>query len=134
RTDGDFATIAYDQGGHRLWVERLGLSGSGAFDIAVGPDGSRVYVTGVTGLSQSGDLADYATVAYDAASGAQLWFSRYDSGAGYDSADTIAVSPDGTRIYVTGYTTQPDDPLAHDYTTVAYDATSGSQLWATTFN
>jgi DNA-binding beta-propeller fold protein YncE len=38
-----------------------------------------------------------------AAGGSQLWLARYDGpGHGSDEAQSVAVSPDGTKVYVTG--------------------------------
>ena len=42
----------------------------------VSPDGSKVFVTGYSVGSASG--YDYATVAYDASTGSELWVKRYD--------------------------------------------------------
>ena len=69
------------------------------------PNGLTIYVTGTTRQSQS--YYDYYTVAYRAGSGAVRWARRYDgpvsaSQDDYDAASAIAVSPDGTRVYVTG--------------------------------
>ena len=64
---------------------------------------------------------DYATLAYDSASGASLWTRRYDGPASLrDDAVALAVSPDGSRVFVTGSsaTSANDD----DYATVAYSA------------
>ena len=47
--------------------------------VAVSPDGAKVFVTGVSYGSTSG--GDYATVAYDASTGAQLWVKRYNGPA-----------------------------------------------------
>ena len=46
-----------------------------AYALGVSPDGSKVFVTGRSTGSTS---ADYATVAYDASSGTQLWVKRYN--------------------------------------------------------
>ena len=58
-------------GGTKLWVARYTPSAkaySGADSIARSPDGSTVFVTGESS-GKAGD-ADYATVAYDASTGA----------------------------------------------------------------
>ena len=58
---------------------------------------------------------DFATVAYDAASGAQLWVRRYDSPgrAGIDSAHAMVVDGQGS-IYVSGESTS-------DFLTLRYN-------------
>ena len=69
--------------------------------IAVSPNGVMVFVTGDSdGLS---GYKDYATIAYDAATGRRLWLSRWNGpDNGPDVATSIGVSPDGVRVVVTG--------------------------------
>jgi outer membrane protein assembly factor BamB len=132
-TGGDFATIAYDaSSGARVWTKRYNgpaNSSDGANSLAVSPDGSSVFVTGTSFVS--GSDSDYATVAYDASSGAKLWTRRYVGfGSGYDEAYSVAVSPDGTIVIVTGGS--PGDPTGdrrQDYATVAYSASTGAGVW-----
>jgi DNA-binding beta-propeller fold protein YncE len=135
----DFVTIAHNAAtGAKLWVKRYNGAGSGydsAFAVGVSPDGSKVFVTGE---SNGGTVAgspgdDYATVAYDAATGAVLWTRRYDGPAKkFDRPSALAVSPDGSRVFVTGDST--GSTTASDYATVAYDASTGAQLWAKRYN
>jgi DNA-binding beta-propeller fold protein YncE len=76
--------------------------------LAVSPDGSKVFVTGGS-ESRSGDR-DFATLAHDASSGAKLWRTRFDGpGNGDDYGDALAVSPDGSEVFVTG---RSGDPLS----------------------
>lgn len=64
---------------------------------------------------------DYATVAYDAVTGAELWVARFDGPAsGDDRATALGVSPDGSTVYVAG--TSEGDGTSYDIATVAYDA------------
>jgi len=52
-----------------------------------------VYVTGATAAIH-GVSPDYLTIAYNAATGAQQWISRYDGTAhGTDRAAGVAVTP-----------------------------------------
>jgi DNA-binding beta-propeller fold protein YncE len=127
----DYATIAYNANtGARLWAQRYNGPGYDARDnnddawaIATSPDGSRVYVTGG---SQSSTFMDYTTIAYDAASGAQVWLSRYDAPPhDEDVPSAIAVSPDGSKIFVTGRS----NGVNYTYLTVGYNAADGSILW-----
>jgi WD40 repeat protein len=119
----DYATVAYDAaGGAPLWVARYNgpddLTDQ-ANSIAVTPDGSQVFVTGFSPGAESS--YDYATIAYDAASGAALWVRRYDSPEhGYDRAYAVAMSPDGSKIFVTGETDR--ESSGYDYLTIAYEA------------
>jgi DNA-binding beta-propeller fold protein YncE len=129
-TGNDYATVAYRAAtGRQLWASRYNAYRHGFDDataMALSPDGTTVYVTGV---SQGRTSIDYATVAYSAATGRQLWASRYH---GYQ-ANSVAVSPDGTTVYVTGNGSGGGGPLG-GYATVAYRAATGRQLWASRYH
>jgi DNA-binding beta-propeller fold protein YncE len=132
-TRTDYATVAYDAAtGRQLWASRYNGPANGddgASSVVVSPDGSTVFVTG-----NSLDLAggyDYATVAYSAATGQQLWVSRYGSGNGDDEARSVVVSPDGSTVFVTG---SSGNETGYGYGTVAYSAATGGQLWASRYN
>jgi len=117
--------------GAKLWVQRYNGPGNGtdaASSVAVSPAGGTVFVTGQSeGATPGSGLSDYLTVAYNAATGAQLWTARYD-GPGTDQAAAVAVSPDGGTVFVTG-TTWGGPGLGGNYATVAYRASDGAQLW-----
>ena len=106
-----------------LWVTRYDHHQEVAASIAVSSDGSIVFVTGWSTGKGSGK--DYATVAYDAPTGATLWVKRYDGpGNGDDVATSVAVSPDGSKVFVTGVS--DGGPTNSDYATIAYDAPTGT--------
>jgi len=134
--NSDYATVAYDAvTGTQLWAARYNSTfddGDEALSVTVSPDGSRVFVTGDSrGLNGNTD-ADYATLGYDASTGAQLWVSRYaDPVNSDDVASAVVASSDGSKVFVTGWIGAQTGP---DYGTVAYDASSGAQLWARSYN
>jgi DNA-binding beta-propeller fold protein YncE len=97
--------------GGRLWASTL--PGGGYPVGAVSPDGTTVFVSAAV-------KRHFETVAYSAATGAQLWAKAHRV-ASYGAPYAITVSPDGARVYVTG---------AGGLVTVAYDARTGRQLWA----
>jgi DNA-binding beta-propeller fold protein YncE len=116
-------TAAYDTStGHQVWKEPyVGPFGDGAFgaDLVVSPDGLKLYVSG-TEYGPYDD--DYATVAYVAGSGRRLWSARYDGPThSLDEASSVAVSPDGSRVFVTGNSVGSVWP-DYDFATVAYEA------------
>ena len=128
----EYATIAYSTAtGARLWVSRYNDPsnyGAEASSVAVSPDGETVFVTGSDNAGSNGQ--DYVTVAYSAATGAQLWVSRYDGAAhGNDYASKVAVSPGGSTVYVTGWSIGTGSIYYYDWATVAYNAATGTQLW-----
>ena len=130
RSGPDYATVAYSAvTGARLWVARYNGPGNGsdeAYSVAVSPGGSLVFVTGGSRGTRSG--ADYATVAYSAATGARLWVTRYNGPATYDdAARSVAVSPGGSAVYVTG----GSNPGS---ATLAYSAVTGARLWLARHN
>jgi hypothetical protein len=130
----DFVTIAYDAAtGNRLWLQRYDSQShldDAPAALGVSPDGSKVFVTGASAGASSAN--DYATVAYDAASGARLWIARYNEWNLADAATAIGVSPDGSKVFVTGSSSSPGH--GSDYATLAYSSSSGARLWATRFN
>jgi hypothetical protein len=122
-TSGDYATVAYDSStGAKLWAKRYNgpaNGGDSARALGVSTDGTRVFVTGDSGGSTSS--TDYATVAYDASTGARLWATRYNGPANdHDFVSALGVSPDGAEVFVTGGSYGPNYYL--DYATVAYSA------------
>lgn len=128
-TGFDVTTVAYDATtGQEDWVARYDgprSSSDSAWDVAVGSDGN-VYATSSSWGTTSG--LDYATIAYDGETGETIWVSRYNGPSGAtDHGESIAVSPDGTRVYATGYSFETG--AGFDYATVAYDAENGVQQW-----
>jgi DNA-binding beta-propeller fold protein YncE len=79
--------------------------GGGGSAVAVSTDGTRVFVTG-TSLGKFPASNDYATIAYNAVTGAQLWVKRYDGTPNYagqpPEALSVAVSPTTGTVFVTG--------------------------------
>src|SRR5262249_20273898 len=128
--DREYATVPYRAApGARLWVSLANPTpaDNGPMGMVVSPDGRSLYVTGhaVTAVNSNGVKATgFGTIAYDAATGARLWTRSYGPASGGASPSAIAVSPDGTRIFVSGLR----DP--GERVTVAYDAATGGQLWA----
>lgn len=129
--DDDFATVAYDATtGMRIWVSTHDGDGRDRTTaIEVDPDGSRVYVTGVS--SGAGTRGDYATVAYNATSGQEVWVARYDGPAHkLDEPARIAVS--SSQVLITGASQSGRDPNYFDATTVVYEASTGEESWTAT--
>jgi DNA-binding beta-propeller fold protein YncE len=126
----DYATIAYNTAtGAQLWIKLYQGPGGGGcnFDnaVAVSPDGNTVFVTGA--CTGSASAAEYATVAYNAATGAQKWVKLYNGVGNNNYANSLAVSPSGKTVFVTG---ESDAAGWAQYATVAYNAATGTQMWA----
>jgi outer membrane protein assembly factor BamB len=62
--------------------------------------------------------------------GSRLWVARFAGRAGFDAATSVAPSPDGTRVFVTGASA---GTAGNDFATLAYDASTGEQLWKTRY-
>jgi outer membrane protein assembly factor BamB len=117
--------------GSQLWASVYhgpGARSNQASAVAFG--GRKVFVTGT---SSSTANSEYATVAYDAATGQQLWARRFRGPGIHNSATCITASKDGTRVFVSGAS---DRTLSGrpDYTTVAYNASSGQELWVARYD
>lgn len=114
-----------------LWVSTYEGPGHWVDDaqaIGLSPDGSKVFVTGSsTGLHND----EYATIAYDAASGNVIWGRRFKrTGQGNNQASELAVSPDGSSVYVSGWSPLTGGTGSGDFGTVAYDAATGGLRWS----
>jgi sugar lactone lactonase YvrE len=120
-----FETVAYRAAtGTRLWARSYQAAGNiYTTAITVSPDGARVYVNGV-GDTSSATGQGGATVAYDARTGRQLWVRRYNTKGAFWSA--LAVSPDGTTLYVTGSRGLGSHA---EFGVIAYAAATGKQRW-----
>jgi PQQ-like domain len=103
--------------------------------------GLAVSTAGLTAASAAGMSprvpravrAAYASASRAGGPGTQLWASRYnDPGNGVDDATSVAVSPAGTTVFVTGYSTGAGS--VSGYATVAYDTATGQRLWAARYN
>jgi len=119
-------TVAYNSAtGARLWAARYspGVHSRVTFSrLAVSPGGSRVFVIASDFELSRSSGRNFLTVAYSAATGAQLWADKTTLKGNLNS---VAVSPDGNSVYVTG-----DGASGSTPTTVAYNAATGAQLWA----
>jgi hypothetical protein len=133
--DYGYATVAYDAAtGAQLWLSRYDGFDGNPVAVAVSPDSRTVFVTGDGNVS--GTHYDYVTIAYSAATGAELWTGDMPgSGNSGNYAAAIAVSPDGRTVFVTG-TSDGGTKLfrfSYGYNTVAYDAATGAQRWRRVF-
>lgn len=140
RCDGsgswDIVTLAVGFDGELLWTARhpgsVYLRHEG-FGLAVSPDGGRVYVAG---SEDNGEDDDWIVLAYDAATGAPAWVTRYDGPAGDDDqAWAIAASPDGERVYVAGFDRRHRSGGGQDVdiVTASLEASTGAIDWTERF-
>jgi WD40 repeat protein len=130
----DYATIAYDAAtGERQWLTTFNGprdQSDGGLALAVSPDGSAVFVTGTSTQLENSLDSDFATLAYDASTGHQLWSARFTGPGRHDDIPTaIQVAPDGSGVFVTGWTLDARRGGNYDFATVAYDAATGANLW-----
>jgi hypothetical protein len=124
-----FLTVAFRASTFKeIWAKRYdaGHGFNKAASVTASPDGSAVYVTGVSaGKSMScfGDVQSsaYATLRYDASSGSQAWVARYNGlKRDPDEPTQVLTSPDGSTVYVTG--DSDTGCVGSDVATVAYQA------------
>ncbi len=126
-----YLTIAYDsETGQQLWVSKYQEPGVYNISKAIALESGKVYVTGSSYTSQTG--WDYATIAYSAETGSQLWISRYNgTDGGTDEPSDIAA--ENGKVYVTG-TSFTSSSSYSDYATIGYDGSTGAQLWTAVYN
>jgi outer membrane protein assembly factor BamB len=115
--------------GAQLWASRFAKAGAGSQATAIVPSvgGGTVFVTG---LSRTNAVTQsWETVAYSAQTGNRRWLSAAAVGADPEAAPrAIGVSPDGAKVFVTG----PQPGAIGGFMTIAFDTTTGAQLWSST--
>jgi DNA-binding beta-propeller fold protein YncE len=101
--------------------------GPGGTAIAVSPDGSTDFVTGIASGYDGGARNSVGeTVAYNASTGATVWKATLTSGSrAADALYSIAVSPDGSAVFVAGYAGQRE---ATHQVIIAYNPATGAKL------
>ncbi len=129
------ATIVLDTVGASSGASLARRAGNGhdlPHSLAISPDGTKVFVTGDSDGGLRTNL-DYATIAYQAATGKKLWIARYDGPASRDDGgEALRVSGDGTMVYVTGGTVGKKS--GYDFGTFAYNASTGKRLWTARYD
>jgi outer membrane protein assembly factor BamB len=125
------ATIAYDADtGDQLWAEVASGNAGTGHELAVSPDGSAVFVTGW--LGQGSPTSAFTTITYSADTGAKLWARSYQGPGKVSVPEAVTVSPDGSRLFVTGSSGGSPAGTA-DFATVAYATVSGAVLWSRSY-
>jgi outer membrane protein assembly factor BamB len=127
------ATRPQIPGGARLWQVRYdgGAGRSAVADsVAASPDGSTVYVSGLSGGAS--EVSQVVTIAYNAATGAVRWMAVYRHPHHHPRGTTfVAVSPDGSQVFVEASVPKAGEVRFDDHVTLAYNAATGRQEWAT---
>jgi hypothetical protein len=124
-----YAVIAYGAvGGETIWVTRDGGSTIRRSVAAMTMDraGTRVFVTG---SESTGDWSAnrYRTVAFSVEAGTKVW-SKAFNGATVANAHAIAISADGSYVFVTGGADSTAAPYYTHYATVAYRVDTGDKV------
>src|SRR5262249_4233519 len=99
--------------------------------ITVSPDGATVYVAG--DLARAG-FNDYLVIAYNAATGAQLWLTTPITDASVAQFRAVTVSPDSKTVYVTGRRDFFARPASRTLVTVAPTAATAATVWTASSN
>lgn len=135
RGDTGFLTVAYNPStGTERWRTRYDGApegGDSARALAIDGTGERVFVAGISGEPQGG--SSYGVVAYDAATGREIWRARDHDATGSDHTPRdLAVSSAGKRVLVTGSSSNAAG--SRDFGTVAFEAADGRRAWAARFD
>ncbi|MDI6767576.1 MAG: SBBP repeat-containing protein, partial [Bacteroidota bacterium] len=130
----DYITIAYDAiTGVIQWTSFYnngqGYETDKAYAIAMDPTSGNPVVTGESYAGTQ--RANYATIMYNGATGAQIWLAQYNGiPTGRDYA--FAIKTDGSRnVYVTG--ASEGYGTSFDYATLKYSS-AGAQIWVKKYN
>jgi hypothetical protein len=97
--------------------------------IAASPDGSRVIVTGRQ--TTASRHVRIVTTSYDATTGARQWRAFLAAQAKQSSfAEALAISPDSSKVFVTGSAGVGNGAAPEQYVTAGYAAATGAKAWS----
>jgi Tol biopolymer transport system component len=88
--------------------------------VAQSPDGNKLFVTG-TRVNTKGYAVGGFLIAYNSTNGSTIWSQTFNGSSGYGASYAVAVSPDGSKVYVAGWV----DDSAH---VGEYSTTNGTLL------
>jgi outer membrane protein assembly factor BamB len=116
------------------------LSFVAAAVVVAGIPAAAAAAASVSPMGQNATSAAPATIRpgpppAEATGGAQLWLARYNDGLGTGSAGlAVATSPNGSAVLVAGEVRRhvPGNQMAAEV--VAYNPTTGAELWHARFN
>ncbi len=95
--------------------------------------GSTLFVAGTTASIDEGAIVtDFAALAYDTGTGEQRWTTTYQGPYEFDTAADVALTPDGSALFLIGTSTSivlRDS----DAVTIELDAATGELAWATRY-
>jgi hypothetical protein len=132
------AVAALDEVGAPLWTSTFaGQTPDGARfnELVISPDGSRIYAGGGEHAPDR-LVGNFATVAFRASDGEQLWVSRITRTQASNTDNGISdmqVTPNGARVIVTGFdgTDSPTIgvPSTNPIFTIAHETDTGAVAW-----
>jgi hypothetical protein len=123
-------TVAYrTHDGATVWSARWDGPTENDLSARIVAGDTRVFVA-TTNDEGGARGRDYATLAYDAATGAPLWTRLYDGSADWDATAGVALGPHGASVFVTGQSWKADEA---DFVTIGYRASDGSPLWTSRY-
>lgn len=123
----DFATLKYNNTLAQQWLQTVDLSNENDRATGIWTDATGdVYVTG---RSNNGNTYDFLTIKYSGATGAAAWAQPkiFDSN-GDDQPEDI--TGNANMVVVTG---TKFNGIQKDLYTIAYNPTTGTQMWATAY-
>jgi len=103
--------------------------------MVLSPSGDTVYWAGDQYGASVSVPADnnYLTIAYQTSDGTQKFAETYNGPANSeDDGGALALSPDGSQVYVTGWSW--GGSTKSDQATIAYSTTDGSTVWTRRYN
>jgi hypothetical protein len=135
-TDWDYAVAAFDlEENEQLWAQRYDGPASGADvlnDMIASADGSTLFVTGESrALGGVPGNTDAATLALRSDTGAIKWTNRSDGNSlgSEEAGKALALSPDGTSLFVMGNADQLPTNPSGAYAVLSVDTATGSMHW-----